>query len=394
MSDGEAHARLAPSSAGRWAHCPGSVRMEELVPELPDAEDTGKEGTAAHWVAAEVLNSMLTDAPHSAAKYLGATAPNGAIITLEMVEAVDVYTNHVLGITTAGVRPRIEMGVRMRCVHPEHAWGTADAVVADGVNSVLYIRDFKYGWGLVEPRGNKQLLLYAIGALEEIHAAGNPVPEHLDLGIVQPRPYHPIGKVRTWRLPMSELNAYVAELATAATEAMGANPRTIVGSDACKHCPARHDCPALNAAVNDVLQWVDAAQPMNLNGPQIGKQLTELKMAQELLNARITGLEAQAAAIIKSGKPVNGWSLRPGQRRTVWDKPVDEVIAFGALMGADLSKPGAITPKQAEALLKSMALGKEVVAALAGYSKVEGSGLKLVPAEKDNKLAKEIFSHD
>jgi len=393
MSDGEVHARLAPSDAGRWSKCPGSVVMGEAIPELPDAADHGKEGTAAHWVAAEVLSAVGTGGAHPAANYLGTTAPNGAIITLEMIEAVDMYVNEVLGLMSAGVNPRIEFKVSMRCIHPEHAYGTADAVLADGVNSTLFVRDFKYGWGLVDVRDNPQLLLYAVGALEAIHAQGNPVPEYVDMGVVQPRPYHPLGKVRSWRIPTAEISDHVARLATAATEAMGPSPRTIA-REHCKHCSARHACPALSAATYDVIEWVDAAQPMNLNGPQIGKQLTELKLARELLEARITGLEAQAAAIIKSGKPVNGWALRPGRRKTVWAKSVEEVLALGRLMGVDLSKQGAITVKQAEAKAKAAGLSKEAVAAISSYGEAEGSGLRLVAEESNNKLAKEIFSHE
>ena len=43
------HARLSPSSSHRWMACPGSVRMEEGLPDPPSKHAT--EGSAAHLLA-------------------------------------------------------------------------------------------------------------------------------------------------------------------------------------------------------------------------------------------------------------------------------------------------------------------------------------------------------
>ncbi len=49
-----AHSVLAPSSAHRWMHCPGSVNLERLFPNQSSAY--AEEGTLAHAWAAFALD--------------------------------------------------------------------------------------------------------------------------------------------------------------------------------------------------------------------------------------------------------------------------------------------------------------------------------------------------
>lgn len=379
----EQHARLAPSSASVWAECPGSVVMQEQIPELPRDVDTGAEGTAAHWMAAEVLGEPNSKA---AQDYLGTEAPNGVIITYEMIEAAQVYIQDVLNAAKGATGDlHVEYKVQARSIHPTDNWGTLDCALTCTKESLLIIWDLKYGWGIVSVYENLQLVNYAIGALEAINTLGNPMPEHVELRVVQPRPYHPQGKIRKWRLPVADLKPYAAKLACAATEATGASPRTVAG-DHCRYCSARYACDALNAAAYRAVEIAGTAVPMNLNGPQIGSQLSHLKQAEALLKARITGLEEQAVAAIRDGKPVNGWSLKPGQSRREWTKPVDEVVALGTLMGVDISKPGVMTPTQAIAAFKKAGIKSDIIN---NYSQRKGSGFKLVADNKNR--AEEVF---
>ena len=52
-----AHAKLSASGAGRWASCPGSVQMEDGI---PDSESVyAKEGTLAHELSELKLKHYL-----------------------------------------------------------------------------------------------------------------------------------------------------------------------------------------------------------------------------------------------------------------------------------------------------------------------------------------------
>jgi hypothetical protein len=88
-------------------------------------------------------------------------------------------------------------------------------------------------------------------------------------------------------------------------------------------------------------------------------------------------------ALLKAGHQVPHWAVEHGNGRTVWAKPVAEVLALGAAFGLDLAKPPeAITPKQAidKGLDPSMA---------AAYSNTPRGEAKLVV--DDGSKARRIF---
>lgn len=61
-----AHAELSPSSAARWMTCPGSVAACRGIPDK--GSSYADEGTAAHHIAAECLESGA-----DASAYIGKT---------------------------------------------------------------------------------------------------------------------------------------------------------------------------------------------------------------------------------------------------------------------------------------------------------------------------------
>ena len=77
-------------------------------------------------------------------------------------------------------------------------------------------------------------------------------------------------------------------------------------------------------------------------------------------------------ARIKQGAAIPGWMAQQGQGREKWAMPLPEVIALGQMMGVDISKPGAVTPKQA---IKA-GLPAELVKQ---YSETPFGEIKLVP---------------
>ena len=135
MSD---HARLAPSSAHRWVKCGMSRLMAEQYPQQGDmGTGPAEEGTAAHWVAEMVL--------HGKPVCEGVTAPNGVIVTDEMIDGANLYAD-VIG--TLDKNCHTESRVTMaQTIHPEN-WGTPDFWrFRDGVLSVV---DYKFGFGYVD----------------------------------------------------------------------------------------------------------------------------------------------------------------------------------------------------------------------------------------------------
>ena len=170
----ETHATLSPSSADRWMTCPGSVPLSEGI--VDTSSEYAAEGSAAHEIAALCLTSGS-----DAAAYVGRIVEidtREIEITSDMAEHIQVYVDHVrnrvatwqaLGATvTLEVEQRVPIG---HLTGEEGAEGTADAVIIaelPDVRTAIEVVDLKFGRGVeVEATDNRQLRLYALGAIEK-----------------------------------------------------------------------------------------------------------------------------------------------------------------------------------------------------------------------------------
>lgn len=337
----DAHSPLAPSSAARWVVCPGSVKLEVLYPEDPGSE-ASREGTAAHHALEQVLTGHAVAA--------GQITPDGHVLTDEMVEGAEDVLRWVHGRIAwhGGEQPRfyVEQRVPIERVHGQ-CWGTLDLALYFPAARMLYVRDYKFGHGWVEVYENWQLLCYLAGMLQLLNLEGSTNDLAIELGITQPRAFHPDGTHRSWRITVAESRPYAARLFASAQAAMQPDAPLVVNPE-CKHCQARHACPALQAAGLDAMDLARTAVPFDLPPHALGLELANVRRAIKALEARETGLAGQADALIKSGTRVPFWAIesKPGNRR--WTLPAAEVITLGKLLGVDLAKLDAIvTPTQA-----------------------------------------------
>ena len=327
------HSRIAPSGMPRTVPCPGSVVMQERYPETEDSL-SAKEGNASHWAAAHILAG---EEPA-----VGESAPNGIILTADMIDYARVYTHDILSTMppdTLAVEAKITAAER---VHPD-SWGSVDCWAYDPKARILYVWDYKYGYGLVEAVENWQLINYTVGIMERLRIRDDQVTVRMT--IVQPRAPHPQGPIRRWVVKGTDLRPYANQLSGAAHEALGPDPSIKSGSH-CKNCRARHACPAANGAALLAIDVVYRAEPYELDDAAIGSQLTTLKRAEAAIGDRLTALETLAEGKIRAGGMVPGWCLDRGAAgKLAWTKPPAEVLALGELLGLELAKP--MTPTQA-----------------------------------------------
>lgn len=353
-----AHAVLAPSSAERWVSCPGSVAMERNYPETEETPEQ-REGTAAHWAVEQVLHGESID--------VGVIAPNGWVLDQDMCDGAELMRKAI----PERVRPlcRIEKRVSMaRTVHPDN-WGTPDVWAYDPRDKTLFMWDYKYGHGYVEVFDNWQLTNYAAGVVEELNLPDNET--RFVACVVQPRCWHRTGHVRRWSVPLSDLRGPWNRLMMAAETAMGDAPPLNPGEH-CTNCRARHACPALYKYVSRIHDLAEKAVPMELTDNALAFTIRDRRRLRDLLDAQLTGFEADAEARIRSGKKLTGLALESNPGRERWVAPHAAVISLGQLYGLDLAKPPeAITPNQARAKGLSEAV-------LKGASKREQTAAKLV----------------
>lgn len=374
-----AHAYLPPSGAGAWVHCAAWPMMNQRYPK-PDTQDT-LEGNAAHWAFYEMLYARPVA--------VGQIAPNGVVLNDEMLEAAALYVDVIdddlarLGIDRRWLQ--VEQRINIPTVHAEN-WGTPDTYfvlqypAAPGGVAHIYLYDFKYGHKFVDAFQNWQCIDYAAGIVD-FDAPGSE-NWRVNVAAIQPRNYDRAGPVRRWSVSVPELRTYRATLRNAAEAAMQPNPVATI-NDECEHCNGRHACNVLQRRGYSAAGASGQSVPVELPSGALALELKFLKRAQKVLNARISGLEQEAEARLKfKGERMPGYRLEDTYGRETWAVPPEQIIAIGHALGVNVSKPGALTPKQA---LK-LGLNEQIVAA---YTTKPKTGVKLV--EDDGSAAAKVF---
>lgn len=347
----DTHSPLAPSSAYRWVFCEGSVALEAAYPETEE-DESAAEGTAAHHAGAEML---LGREP-------GTVAPNGVVLTEEMLDGAQMWVDDVRSIGAPATELQVEQRVYMPRIHAQ-AYGTPDTWLFVPTTGTVYVWDFKFGHGVVEHFENWQLIAYVCGILDLL-GIDERNDEHIwcDLRVVQPRAYHREGRVRSWRVRASDLRGYFNRLNLAAHAAMRPGAATRTGSY-CLHCNAAANCETLRKAVTHAADWLGGSSPEELPARAAGEEMELLEHLATLVKARRTARTADLSARLRRGEGVPGWCLENTTGAKAW-KPEDKgkVIMLGALLGLELAKePAPITPTQALALAKKKGVDAGVI---------------------------------
>ena len=323
------HARLSPSGADRWMQCLGSVALSE---GLPDASSTyANEGTAAHFLASESLAGG-----HHPSHYMGQTIyvySDGATwavsdirqadcfpVDLDMVGHVNHYVqavNHYAEGGTALYEQSIPIG---NFTGEEGATGTADAVIITP-DGELQIHDLKYGQGkVVSAENNRQLMLYALGAVETYGVAYD--FDHVRLVIHQPRVFSAPSE---WSCGLDTLAIFAKNVEFAADMVRSAptqGPETFLAAseEACRWCKAKvHQvCPAIDAFVAETVgaDFDDLDAETVIGGVEAlsTKELAQKMAACDLIEGWIKAVRGKVESELFAGVPVPGYKIVQGKR--------------------------------------------------------------------------------
>jgi hypothetical protein len=352
----KAHSKVGASSMDRWENCPGSVAACEGLPEVSSAYSD--EGTLAHDFAAKYLmgfhiETCETEMREHLQVYFDEASRQVATLdkTLDRLDFVFV-----------------EQRFDLSSIHPG-LFGTADLVVYNPRTRVLYVTDLKYGAGVaVEVVDNSQLMYYALGALVTLGFDAREV----EITIVQPRAPHKDGPVRKWRIDAIDLLDFSTRLVAAAkrTEEPGA---PLVPGDHCRWCKASPKCPALRslAISNAAKEFAPAVQ----YEPQ---DLADTLEKIDVIESWCKSVRSFAYAEAQHGRVIPGWKMvaKRATRKWVREDAYLELAKKTTLAPIYfLDTPSPVSPAQAEKILKSHSIGKEVLGELVVSA---SSGLKLV----------------
>lgn len=237
-----AHSRIGASSMYRWRACPGSVRLSEGMPN--NSSVYAAEGSVAHAWAEQKLRLLMGEELDRPLYVIGQKVVHDGHeieVTEDMETAVDFYVNTIWEhAQKPGCELRIEQRLDLSSIHPG-MFGTSDAVVIEKAARRVTVYDLKFGAGIaVDAEDNEQMQFYAVGTLLGVETGVS----EIEVVIVQPRAFHPLGPVRRWAFPAVDIFDFIADMKTAAVATEDPNAPLAAG-DHCRFCPAQPVCQTL-----------------------------------------------------------------------------------------------------------------------------------------------------
>ncbi len=340
------HAILSPSGASRWLACTPSARLEQQFPDR--AGSAASEGTLAHtlgeliirfklkWILKTQYTKALKEIK-SHPQYEDAMfdyADEYACFVIEKFSAAQAHTKD------AGLL--IEQKLDLTDYVPE-GFGTGDAMII--ANKTLDFIDLKYGKGVeVTAENNKQMMLYALGALRGFDCLFD--IETVRMTIYQPR----IGNISTFEMQVEDLRDWAENYLKPRAELAFAGEGEFAPGEACRFCKAAATCKA-NADFNLELAKYEFKESLLLEDAEISDILSRAGLFTKWLNA--VEEHAQHEAVV-NGKKWPGYKLVEGRSNRAY---LDESKVAELLISKGLEEDKIYQPKK---ILGITAMEKEL----------------------------------
>lgn len=378
------HSPWGASQYSRWGVCPGSIKLSEGIES--NSSVYAAEGTIAHEIAAELLLGRMPPVVGKKRIQDG----HEIEITDEMMEAVEVYVDHIQDL----IRDKegnlicetfVEQEFHLKDIH-DNLWGTSDFTAYYEESKFLRVFDYKHGAGVpVEVENNKQAKYYALGSLLQL-AKEDKIVSRVEVGIIQPRCPHPDGVIRTHEFDAIELIDFGAQLLED-VEATLKDDAPIVAGDHCRWCPAAAICPKLKNKAQEIAKQ-DFGAGSTLTEQTKMEQLPALLKWLPIIEAWTKNVRHFAYEQAKAGKRIEGWKLveKRGKRDWVDEDELCKFMSenypqFGEKDLKVIKDPVLKSPAQIEKLRPEGVKVKDFKNSLQDFVKSVSSGTTLVPAD-------------
>lgn len=301
LNDNKQHAMLSPSGASRWLTCTPSALMESKYPRTSNS--AADEGTYAHAMCELFLrraNKELTDEQFDNAYNALLSNPFYSIVLedhcTDFMEFVLYSANRGPYSTEAPKLLKLESVVDLSYYIP-NGKGTTDVTII--CEDEIHIIDFKYGRGTyVEAAENKQMALYALGAIKEYELSYD--FKTVRTTVYQPRMNNFGSHTQTVKELLNWAETYLRPRALLASTGAGA----FQPGPNCKWCKAKGECKAL-AVRNLELAKHDFEEPSKLTNDDIAAILE----IEEDLTSWLKAVKAHALSLLKVSSVIPGYKL-------------------------------------------------------------------------------------
>jgi len=319
-----AHALLSPSSAARWLACTPSARMEEMFPDR--AGDAAAEGTLAHALGELLLRQakgeITTRKYNSELKKIA----ESDYYSPEMQGLMEGYRDFVLSQWEEAkkITPDAELLLETKLdlrEWVEDGFGTGDAqIIAD---RTLRIIDLKYGKGvMVSATDNKQMMLYALGAIREASI-------FYDIDMVRMTIYQPrTDNVSDFTMNVIDLLDWAEKELKPRAAMAYAGEGDLVPGDHCLFCKAKVRCRAYAGKQLEIAKYEFRAADL-LTDAEISDVLDR---SADLKNWLGKVEEYALAEAVDNGKKWPGYKLVEGRSVRMYrdqDEVVKKLVANG-----------------------------------------------------------------
>lgn len=245
------HAILSPSSGSRWTICTPSARLEAALPER--SSTYAEEGTLAHRLSELLIKRKLRRIHEEEFTEQMDAIEIDKYYSAGMLDYCEQFACYVIQVYMTvkkfnrSAQLFTEVKVRMNPIVPE-SFGTADIlIVCDGWTVFI---DLKYGQGVpVYAEENKQLLLYALGAM--LTFEGVYTFDKVTMSIYQPK----LDNISTWEQSAGDIMEWAElELKEQAAEAWAGRGEFAPGTH-CQFCLAKPNCRANANYRMQLVEW-------------------------------------------------------------------------------------------------------------------------------------------
>lgn len=299
------HARLSPSSSSRWLTCTASVAMADKYENTTNS--AAEWGTNVHYMGELLLKGFSI--------YLGDTLQEDDNtpfkVDKEMLDCAEEYADYVRSFTDKESVVLIEEQFDLSCIS-KGQFGTSDATVLDGTH--LHIFDLKTGRGIVYAEKNTQLLLYAIGAAEELEDFYD--IETITLHIVQTR----AGHIDTWDLTYNELIDFKAYAQLQAKKIINDDVTFNPTKKACQWCPHQTNCDALKQHTENIMKGA-FENLEDIEGQADNIDIDHLKKIldnADLITGFIKAVQDRALEVMQEGTEIDGYKVVEAKTNRKW----------------------------------------------------------------------------